>query len=241
MVFSTFEFERELAARMHVRDKLVMANGVLLTYDFPAHGLDVLGTETNWFPNGRWGPMSDEELLFKRALAFQRPYCFLMNAHYADLTPELVERYMQRSLFYGMFPGFFSENAATHCYFESPEWYDAARPLFKKYVPLVRRIAQAGWQPVTHARASVEGLLLERYGDPSQSAVYLTALNDTADPITATVNVDLRALGWSGKNVLARDLLADTDVRTTCDAERLSYDVTLAAQTVALAFLSAEP
>jgi hypothetical protein len=120
-VFSTFAWQREMAQRMHARGKFMFANGALASYDTPAAFLDVLGTETNWMPGGKWQPMTDAELCFRRALSAQKPYCFLMNTHYDDFTLELTERYMQRSLAYGMFPGFFSENASTDCYFATPK------------------------------------------------------------------------------------------------------------------------
>lgn len=39
-------------------------------------------------------------------------------------TPDHVERYFQRSLFYGLWPGFFSHNAADNPYWQNPKWYD---------------------------------------------------------------------------------------------------------------------
>ena len=51
----------------------------------------------------------------------------------------MTERYMQICLFYGMFPGFFSENAATNCYFANPAWYNRDRQLFSRYMPIIRR------------------------------------------------------------------------------------------------------
>jgi len=226
-LFSTFEFEEGIARRMHDQGKLMMANGVLHGFGFPAHHLDVLGTETNWFREGKWAPMSDAELSFKRAMSFQKPYCFLMNTHYADLTLELTERYMQRALFYGMFPGFFSENAAENCYFQNPDWYEPARPLFKKYVPLIRRIADAGWQPITHARASDEHVYLERYGDPAQGAVYFTAMNETGEKVAATIHIDLDALGWAKAKIAIEDLLGDQPIASSQKDSEASYAVEL--------------
>ena len=234
-VFSTFEFEREIARRMHAQGKLMMANGVLNNFGFPTAHLDVLGTETNWFRNGEWSPLSDADLCYRRALSCQKPYCFLLNTHYADLSLDDIECYMQRALFYGMFPGFFSENAATDCFFANPDWYDPARPLFKKYVPLVQRIAQAGWQPVSHARASDDRIYLERYGDPAQGAVYLAALNEAQQTISGTVQVDAEALGWTGKKLGLRDLLSDRDIEWQAHA---AYSVELEPNNVHLVRLA---
>ena len=226
-VFSTFEFEAEVARRMHAQGRYVMANGVLWDYAFPAHYLDVLGTETNWFRDGKWAPMEDAGLCFKRAMCCQKPYCFLMNTHYADLTPALTERYMQRSLFYGMFPGFFSENAAQHCYFDTPEWYEPARALFKRYVPLVTRIAAAGWEPVTYARASDHRVYLERYGAPHRNGLFFAALNETPDAVEATIVLDLDSLGLAGKPIAVTPLLGSLEPDAANDRPRERYTIRL--------------
>ena len=93
--------------------------------------------------------MTDADLLYRRALCKGKPYCFLMNSRFEEFSHELVEKYMKRALAYGMFPGFFSHNASEGHYFTRPELYDRDRPLFTKYVPLCRKVAEAGWEPMT--------------------------------------------------------------------------------------------
>ncbi len=233
-VFATFEFQKELARRMREQGRLMMANGVLNQYEFPAAYLDVLGTETNWLPQGRWEPLSDAELCFRRAMSYQRPYCFLLNTHYADLTLELTERYMQRCLFWGMFPGFFSENAATDCYFATPGWYEPARPLFKKYVPLIQRIAAAGWEPATHARSRDGRVLIERFGKPEAGSAYFTVLNDTDGPIEDEIEIDLAALHLAARQLDIHELVSGESCTTQCDAARLTIGISLPGHAVAL-------
>ena len=99
MIFNTWTFERDIAAQMHARGKLMFANAVLWQFAFPAPLLDVLGTEVNWLHQGEYLPDTDAVMNFRRALCRQKPYCLLMNTDYARFTPELVERYFQRCLF----------------------------------------------------------------------------------------------------------------------------------------------
>lgn len=233
-VFATFEFQKELARRMREQDRLMMANGVLNQYEFPAAYLDVLGTETNWFPQGRWEPLSDAELCFRRAMSYQRPYCFLLNTHYADLTLELTERYMQRCLFWGMFPGFFSENAATNCYFATPEWYEPARPLFKKYVPLIQRIAAAGWEPVTHAQSRNGCVLIERFGKPEAGPTYFTVLNETDSPVEDEVAIDLAQLHLTDREIDVTEVVNGEPCTVKRDSGRFAIGVSLPAYAGAL-------
>jgi len=200
-----FEYVRAIARDVHKMDKRMMANSTPIRLPWLAPLLDVMGTETNWNP-GRWRPMSDAELLYRRALCKGKPFCFLMNTRFEDFSHELVERYMKRALFYGMFPGFFSHNASQGHYFRRPELYNRDRPLFVKYVPLCQRVAEAGWEPITRAASSDEQVHVERFGQR-----YLTVLNDGRERRTATVRLDFdpppsgrellsgRAISWRNR------------------------------------------
>jgi len=180
-----FEYVRALAKEMRKLGKLMMANGAPTRLPWLVPMLDVCGTETNWNPGGTWRPMSVENLFYRRALCGPKPYCFLMNTRFEDFGPDLVEQYMKRCLAYGMFPGFFSHNASQGHYFSRPELYNRDRPLFKKYVPLVKRVAEAGWQPVTFVRSSDPKVYVERWGER-----YLTVFNDSSERRTATLTLD---------------------------------------------------
>jgi len=147
--------------------------------------LDVMGTETDWNPGGSWRPMSDAEMLYRRAMCKGKPFCFLMNTEFEKFGHDRAEKYMKRALAYGMFGGFFSHNASQGHYFTRPELYDRDRDLFKKYVPLCRLVAEAGWQPVTKAVSSDEHVYVERFGEK-----YLTIFNDSPERVTATIALD---------------------------------------------------
>jgi hypothetical protein len=81
-----------------------------------------------------------------------------------------------------MFPGFFSANASEGHYFTQPQLYNRDRALFKKYVPLCRQVAEAGWEPITMARSSDNRVYVERFGEK-----YLTVFNDSAQSRTTTI------------------------------------------------------
>jgi hypothetical protein len=180
-----FEYVRGIARDVHGLNKLMMANATPSSLCWLAPNLDVMGTETDWNPGGHWQPMGDEELLYRRALCRGKPYCFLMNTDFTRLSHERLEKYMERCLAYGMFPGFFSANAATGHYFERSELFERDRPLFRRWVPLCKLVAEAGWEPVTHARAGDETIHVERFGEN-----YLTVFNDSAERHEATITMD---------------------------------------------------
>lgn len=180
-----FEYVRAIAKDVHAMGKFMMANGAPSRLCWLAPMLEVMGTETDWHRQGRWHPMSDPELLYRRALCKGKPYCFLMNTNFDQFVPELVEKYMKRSLAYGMFPGFFSPDASRGHYFTRPELYNRDRALFKKYAPLCKRAAEAGWEPITLARSDNPRVYVERFGGR-----YLTLFNDSSHAQTVTLRLE---------------------------------------------------
>ena len=180
------EFVREVVRRMHACGRLAMANGVPGRWSWLAPGLDVLGTETSCIEGDRWEPKDAAYLVYRRALSGSRPFCFLMNSDFSKIGADKVAEYMRRSVAYGIFPGFFSADAATGHYFSSPNLYERDRPLFKKWVPLCRRLSEAGWRPVNRlVRCSERTLVCEQFGE-SLSTVF----NDTASARCVTLELD---------------------------------------------------
>ncbi len=173
-ILSTHEFASWMAEEVHKRGKLMMANGVPTRFGFMAHVFDVLGIETNWLDGDKYNPLPDEVMDFRRTMCGQKPFCFLMNTDYQEFDHAMVGKYFRRCMFWGMFPGFFSPNAATNCYFDDPKLYDRDRDLFKKYMPVIRSIARAGWQPVTMASTSRPDVEIERFGPGKDGSLYFT-------------------------------------------------------------------
>lgn len=187
---AVYEFTRWISEDVRRLGGLVFANGVPYRFGFLCPWLDVLGTETNWLLDGRYQPASHAQMAVWRTLAGRKPYLLLMNTDYDRFTPDLVERYFQRSLFYGMFPSMFSHNAAENPYWRNPAWYNRDRPLFKKYIPLIQQAAEAGWQPVTGAHCDNARLWLERFGPTGKGVVYFSVLNTTSTPQTGVLRIE---------------------------------------------------
>ena len=127
---------------------------------------------------------------------------------------------MRRCLAYGMFPGFFSPDAATGHYFSRPELYERDRPLFKRYVPLCKLLAEAGWEPVTNARTEAPHIRLERFGES-----LLTVFNDSLERAAATIV-------WEGAapSAASRELLSGAPAawRERLSADRAQAETVLA-------------
>ncbi|HEX6970910.1 MAG TPA: hypothetical protein VF234_01675, partial [Limnochordia bacterium] len=141
--FSVYDFTRYASDDLHRHGKWVMANATPSRFPFFLPLLDVAGTEVNWLPGGEWRPDADDRMNLRRTLSGTKPYLLLMNTDFERFGP-YVERYFQRSLFYGFLPSMFSENASDNHYFRNPAWYERDRALFRRYIPVIRRIADAG-------------------------------------------------------------------------------------------------
>ena len=178
-----FEYVRGAWRKVRALGRRTMANSTPISWWWLAPYLDVLGTETNWRYKEKWAPMSDGRLMYIRSLCGAKPYCFLMNTDFKAFTYEMVDKYMQRALAYGMYPSFFSHNAANDHYFDSPKYYNRDRPLFRKYMPLCIRVGEAGWRPVNRLLASDSpDVITEQFGDR-----YATVYNLSAKPVRVTL------------------------------------------------------
>jgi hypothetical protein len=204
--YSVWELANFMRDDLHRRGKLLMANSTPWRFWAFLPLLDVAGTETNWLPGGAWRPDSDAVFNLRRTLCYHKPYLLLQNTDFDKFGPEQVEKYFQRSMFYGVFPSMFSVDAANNNYWETPRWYNRDRALFKKYIPAVKTLSAAGWEPITYARSDNPAVYVERFG-----MTYLTVLNDSAAP--ARANVTLEPAKW-GFKIAAGMTLRATDLVT---------------------------
>jgi len=206
--FSVYAYTRYVAGHVHRRGRLLMANSTPHRFGFLCHFLDLAGTETNWKRGGTFSFDPAVRMAYRRAFMGSKPYVFLQNTSWEGWTKDDSENFMKWCLHWGMYPGFFSPDASSRHYFSTPERYNRDRDLFKRYVPLVRRVSQAGWQPVTLARAGVADVFVERWGRPEEGTCYLTVFNSGKKP----QQVSLRLEGELARQSKARDLLSNRTI-----------------------------
>ncbi len=227
-----YEFVRWISEDVHRMGKLMMANSVPSRFSFLCGHLDVMGTETNWMRGGKWQPMAHGSMALRRTMCYQKPYLLLMNTDYDALEP-FVERYFQRSLFYGMFPSMFSPvaSSSTDAYWRTPRWYNRDRELFKRYIPIIKRVAEAGWEPVTHGTTDNDDFLVERFGPDDEGRVYFTVMNDGEAAARGTVLIEAEALKLSDK-ATGRELVSGQAIALKAADNTLECEVELEAEEV---------
>ena len=193
-----YEYVRGAWERCRAIGRRTMANSTPASWWWLAPYLDVLGSEVDWGHNGKWTPWEDARMMYVRSLCGGKPFCFLMNTDFDKFPYEMQDKYMQRALAYGMYPSFFSPVASSKShYFTTPRYYNAGRPLFKKYVPLCIRVGEAGWRTVNEILSTdKERVVTEQFGEN-----YATVYNLD----TNTVRVTLKSLKGATK---ARELLS---------------------------------
>ncbi len=190
---SEFEFMKKIADEMHSQGKLVMGNGHHLN-PFAATNLDLFGAELSWYSSGAHDSKS---LDFKRIISYQKPIVFLLNEGlndkaFTDFPYEGYQIYFEKLLAYGFFPSFFSTDASSDPYWQDQQKVENGRPYFKKYIPIIRQIAQAGWEPVTVAKCNDEFVRIERFGEGEE--LFFTIRNNGKTEVQCVVSLHIEEL-----------------------------------------------
>ena len=198
IIFSSCEAAREIAAYIHPLGKAITANGGFDAYVPICRGLfDYTGTELDgyWLDDeGGIVQPDDLELICYRAMSGQRPFAFLFNNYNSEWASlATTEETMRICAVYGIYPSW-QYNSTNNVHWADMESIERDRPLYKKYIPIIKAMNADGWQPVTCATAGNATLMLERFGTNSYaSSMYLTMRNLSSSSETSTVSLDLSA------------------------------------------------
>jgi hypothetical protein len=253
------DFLAWLGAELHRRDKLLMLNVFAEppAYRFYAHLGDVTGSEvsSSWTHKARslTDVESDPLCCLRRTYAYRKPVANLLqegnwNKPRPAVTRQEIEQYIQHQLFYGFYPGISTIGGedrpgyATWKRYFGSEQCDRDRDLFKRYIPILRRINAAGWEPVTYATAQPATVLLERFGQRPYGGLYLTVRNPSDAAQRARLNVDLNSLGISGlgRRLTITDLVSQRPVSFAMQAAAGAADVELSLEPHQTAVLQIE-
>ena len=163
--FSTFEIASEMSGWLHAKGKFLMANTTPINYFCYMPLVDCAGIEVNWLSDGKWTPDSDDVFCYRRTMSYHKPYMLLQNTDFSKFGSKEVALYFKKCVFYGVFPSFFSADAATNPYWENPALYNRDRDLFKRTIPVIQTLAREGWEPITNAISDDSAVFVERFGE----------------------------------------------------------------------------
>ncbi len=163
--FASIEWLRELAADVHARDLVLMANcswgGTPAWLTFAGPYLDIFGAEAATF--------ADPD--FIRFVAGDRPCSTL------PYSPR-PEWETARHLLHGIWSGHGNDTQ-----------------MLARLDPILRQLDAAGWQPITGVRAEPASVQVERFGEPADGALYFVAHNPDPEAVQARFVTDPEVLG----------------------------------------------
>ena len=180
--FSHQEYLRALRERLREEDKVLMGNGIRTTGDngraFNAFALDVLGVELDV----RDAADAEYDAAFYRAVACGKPVLSL--THGTPSEAEFAEMW-KLALLYGIAPTSDGrEGNAMH----EPDPDGSDLPLIanqdeyrERHAPVLERLMEAGWAPVTGVRADDSAIRVERYGSTDDAHFVVYNTGDAAD------------------------------------------------------------
>ncbi len=178
--FALFEWVTALSDWLRERKGYLIANSGRMPYPFAASILDINGFEWN----------IERMSLIARTLAWHKPVVSL------PIKPEhYQEPFIRHHVRFAVLPGGYGGKTQ----FKAAE-------IYRKYVPIIRLLAQAGWEPVTWGRSSSEDVKLERFGRGPQW--YFTVVNVSDEAQAATVTLNLSGLGAEGKKLTVHEMFS---------------------------------
>ena len=185
------EYLKFICAHVHKEGGTVGVNTSPYPYNmiFLASVSDMAGTEH--LPGRR-------EMNNRRALARRKYVGFTAFEGWGEL--------LKKGLFYGAFPSHKTVGKGV----KDVAHIRQAKPLLLKYVPLIRTVAKAGWEPVTFARTSDGGVLVERYGNMDEGAVYFAVWNTSKSTKSLSLTLDTEGLGVGAGSLKAENLVSGT-------------------------------
>ncbi len=220
--FSNYECLKYIADHQHLLGKIIMANGFPSHYMYGSHLIDSGNDESS-------KPFSDSHANLARTLLYQKPYSCMLKGDFSSLdVRSMLGSYMRKSLFYGIYLTVYnvSGGGEDSNYFEHPEWYDNDRYIFKKYIPLIRNLSLAGWEPITYTRSSDEEVFVERYGEYFEDDLYFTLLNSTNTLKAINLSVDKTKLKIGDVNIVLEDVLEGGELIPN-DASGMEFSVSI--------------
>ena len=216
--FSTSEFLGSLASYLHGKGLKLMNSMNAGMYTWYASAADIVGGECDVVD-----PV--EKAYVRRTLGYGKRWTNLW-VNNKDSTPPsaaTVLGILRQALALGYFPGFAGE------YWSSSTSYNRDRPLFKKYVPIIRTIVAAGWRPVNYATVSDPAIYVERFDNQTSNVFYLTAQNSSTGSKSFSLTMDGAGLKLSSSTITVQELLAGNSLSVSRSGSNATISDSLAA------------
>ncbi|HWQ95865.1 MAG TPA: dockerin type I domain-containing protein, partial [Candidatus Methylomirabilis sp.] len=202
-MFSQYEYLNKMSKYLHNNNKISMMNTYPNMYVIHAPFVDIVGSEIGEIETG-------QESSYRRTLSYRKTNANLMNWKWGKASAAIshteVERFIKEEMFYGIFPSIY--NSGIGSYWSNSSLYERDRGLFKKYIPIIKEISKAGWEPIPYANINNPNIKIERYGSNDKVNLYYTVRNDQISLQKGTLTVNINNLGIN-ENSISKVLLTE--------------------------------
>lgn len=174
----TYDYLAELGNALHPRGKWVFTNIHNTMDTFLLYAVsDVPGIESSITDHERFA--------YIRSASYQKPALLLnfLNLQGFEVRAK-HDLHWRMAVLYGLYP-----SIGRRC----DEAYELYGDLYRRFMPSLKRISAAGWEPVTYALAEPAGPYIERFGD-STSGLFFTVYNGSAEDYAGTLTMDARLI-----------------------------------------------
>lgn len=234
-VFSQYEYIDKISNELHNKNQLLSANSKRNAYNFYAHLLDVTGNEIGDIE-------SDDASSHRRTLSSKKTISNILQWKSGNSSPisyEDMKNYITSSTFYGIFPSISREGGNGTWYAEGTYWlnstlYERDRDLFRKYIPLIKNLSKAGWEPVTYAYGDNNNIFIERYGNLDPFLFY-TFRTETGSVQTGTIYINLTKFNIvNSANIVVEDVLSNSMFAVELKEGNINFNVTINPRSVSV-------
>ncbi|MBP7829935.1 MAG: hypothetical protein KA248_08465 [Kiritimatiellae bacterium] len=155
---------------------------------FAAPLLDVVVAEFAAWPGIECDPAREGAANAIRAMAGRKPVVAARKEPAPSLSSEELARHLAWCMFRGFLPGFFQRARGTDRIWEEARSDAALRAVLERDLPLIRRLATAGWCPSGPVEAGPEELWSEYFGNVRQPSGHVTLRNTSAERVRGTIH-----------------------------------------------------
>jgi hypothetical protein len=134
---------------------------------------------------------------------FMGPKLYSILNYNWEGVPGEVEDWLNRSLAYALFSTNVGHRTREQ-YVDNPDGYLRDKELLDWFVPKVRLLHRAGWEPITYAEVEDEQIIIERYG--SGDDIYFTLINISDKEKECNLTIDLKSLGVRSGEFLVNEI-----------------------------------
>ena len=127
-----------------------------------------------------------------RALAGAKPVIVVFNEDFEAWSTTDLRARCERCLLYGFLPAP-GRAPNGNVYWNEPRWLERDRPLWRMYLPWLRRLAEAGWRPQGRAHPLAPEWRVEQFGPDPHGSFFLAARRPDGAPAESEIELALDA------------------------------------------------